>query len=71
MLVIVLCDSSSTKSNGTCWPLRWILCSQIDAKDPGYASKERARLEKLVQSRITEDKKKAMRMKLGILPSFE
>jgi len=44
---------------------------KIDAKDPGYASKERARLEKLVQSRITEDKKKAMRMKLGILPSFE
>eukprot|EP00667_Euglena_gracilis_P022209 EG_transcript_24605 len=44
---------------------------KIIEKGEDYPAAEKNRLEKLVQSKITDEKKKVMRHKLNILPSFK
>lgn len=48
-----------------------LLSLQIIEKGEDYPAAEKNRLEKLVQSKITDEKKKVMRHKLNILPSFK
>eukprot|EP01012_Entosiphon_sulcatum_P032970 TRINITY_DN41822_c0_g1_i1.p1 TRINITY_DN41822_c0_g1~~TRINITY_DN41822_c0_g1_i1.p1 ORF type:complete len:236 (+),score=64.10 TRINITY_DN41822_c0_g1_i1:27-734(+) len=43
---------------------------KIQAKGSDFLSSERKRLEKLIESKVSDDKKKAMRTKLNILASF-
>jgi endoplasmic reticulum protein 29 len=46
------------------------IMKKVQEKGEAYPKAEQSRVEKLVQSKITEEKKKTMRTKLNILPSF-